>query len=189
MHFVSVDFHKQWGMVDKISRFCCKQIIANNLFAIKSWNFVLLCADFKPLEVSAKFYNDIISNYNIDNDMTLKLLRAEIMQWRQQWQKVVENRKEVPTTAIDGFINCDSDFYPVISKLLQILCTLPVSVATAERSFSTLRRLKTWTRSTMGEERLSVLALMHVHRDIKICTEHVLDIFAKTRNTRLDFII
>ena len=147
----------------------------------------MLCADFKPLEVSAKFYNDIISNYNID--MTLKLIRAEITQWRQQWQKVVENRKEVPTTAIDGFINCDSDFYPVISKLLQILCTLPVSVATAERSFSTLRRLKTWTRSTMGEERLSGLALMHVHRDIKICTEHVLDIFAKTRNTRLDFII
>ena len=39
-----------------------------------------------------------------------------------------------------------------------------ISTATVERSFSTLRRVKTWFRSTIGEERLSGLCLMSVHR-------------------------
>ena len=33
-----------------------------------------------------------------------------------------------------------------------------------ERSFSALRRLKLWTRSSMTEERLSGLAMMLIHR-------------------------
>jgi len=70
-----------------------------------------------------------------------------------------------------------------------MLCTLPVSVATAERSFSTLRRLKTWTRCTMEEERLSGLALMHVHKDIDISSDDVIDRFAKLYANRLDFVI
>ena len=46
-----------------------------------------------------------------------------------------------------------------VCKLLRLLLTIPVSSATAKRSFSALRRLKTDTRSTM------TVALMHVHQD------------------------
>ena len=49
---------------------------------------------------------------------------------------------------------------------LRILLVLPATSCTAERSFSCLRRLKTWLRSTMGEGRLSSLALLSVHHDI-----------------------
>ena len=52
--------------------------------------------------------------------------------------------------------------------LLQIILTLPVSVASAERTFSTLRRLKTWLRSGMSAERLTGLALLHTHADILV---------------------
>ena len=71
------------------------------------------------------------------------------------------------------------------------MCSLPVSVATAERSFLTLRRLKTWTRSTMQEERLSGLALMHVHRDIDVDIEKVITTLAQIsqNKTRLDFVL
>ncbi|CAM4529518.1 unnamed protein product [Leuciscus chuanchicus] len=37
-------------------------------------------------------------------------------------------------------------------KLIQLCLCLPISVASSERSFSNLRRLKTWLRSTMTEE-------------------------------------
>ena len=40
-----------------------------------------------------------------------------------------------------------------------ILCTLPITSAECERSFSTLRRLKTYLRSTMSSERGSGLVL------------------------------
>ena len=51
-----------------------------------------------------------------------------------------------------------------IRKLAQILMTIPVSTATAERSFSALRRLKTYLRSTMTQQRLNSIALAHCHK-------------------------
>ena len=57
-------------------------------------------------------------------------------------------------------MSCNSDVYPSISVLLEIGSILPVSTATVERSFSTLRRLKTYLRNSISEDRLNGLALM-----------------------------
>jgi hypothetical protein len=51
--------------------------------------------------------------------------------------------------------------YPEISKLLQILITLPVTTPTGERSFSTLRRLKTYLRTTTGQQKLNGMATLN----------------------------
>ncbi|KAF3850455.1 hypothetical protein F7725_012227, partial [Dissostichus mawsoni] len=53
-----------------------------------------------------------------------------------------------------------------VEKLIELCLCLPVSAASSERSFSTLRRLKTWLRSNMTQRRLTHLAVMHVHSDI-----------------------
>lgn len=53
-----------------------------------------------------------------------------------------------------------------VGKFMELCLCLPVSVASSERSFSTLRRLKTWLRSTMAQKRLTHTALLHVHQDI-----------------------
>jgi hypothetical protein len=55
-------------------------------------------------------------------------------------------------------------FVPHFTKLLRLLLTFPYSTATAERSFSTLRRLKTRLRSTMSQERISDMAVCNIHR-------------------------
>ena len=56
---------------------------------------------------------------------------------------------------------------------------MPVTTASTERSFSTLRRLKTYVRNTTSEERLNGLALLQVHRDLRVAVEEVLDELAK----------
>jgi len=58
--------------------------------------------------------------------------------------------------------------FPTIHFLLKVLATLPVSTATAERTFSTLKRLKTYWRNATGQDRQTGLALMSVHRDIDV---------------------
>ena len=58
------------------------------------------------------------------------------------------------------------DFVPETCRLLKLLLALPSSVASAERSFSLLRRLKTWLRSTMGQARLTGLAVCHANKVI-----------------------
>ena len=52
-----------------------------------------------------------------------------------------------------------------IETLVRLLLVVPVSSAEAERSFSALRRLKTWLRSTMTQKRLNGVAVCHIHQD------------------------
>ena len=54
---------------------------------------------------------------------------------------------------------------PELSKAIKILAVIPATSCSAEQSFSSLRRLKTYLRNTMGQERLSNLALIHIERD------------------------
>ena len=54
---------------------------------------------------------------------------------------------------------------PEFAKALKILAVIPATSCSAERSFSSLRRLKTYLRNSMGQERLSSLALLHIERE------------------------
>jgi len=56
--------------------------------------------------------------------------------------------------------------FPHVEALIRLLLVNPASSATAERSFSSLRRLKTYLRSTCGQRRLNNLAICHVHKHI-----------------------
>lgn len=51
---------------------------------------------------------------------------------------------------------------PFLYEAISLLATIPATSCSAERSFSGLRRLKTYLRSTMGQERLSHLALLNI---------------------------
>ena len=79
----------------------------------------------------------------------------------------------------------DADCYPNISVAYRILLTIPVTVASAERSFSKLKLLKNYLRSTMSQERLNGLAMCTIEKDIldTIDLDTVLDDFA-SRNAR-----
>jgi hypothetical protein len=60
----------------------------------------------------------------------------------------------------------DADCYPNASIAYQILLTIPVTVASAERSFSKLKLLRNCLRSTMLQERLNGLAMCSIEKDI-----------------------
>ncbi len=59
------------------------------------------------------------------------------------------------------------DLYVNLSIALRLLLTLPITVASGERSFSALKLIKTYLRSTMNQERLSALALISIERSIR----------------------
>jgi hypothetical protein len=79
--------------------------------------------------------------------------------------------------------------YPNASIAYRILLTIPVIVASAERSFSKLKLLKICLRSTMLRERLNGLAICSIEKDIldTIDLESVLEDFAP-RNVRRRFL-
>ena len=63
------------------------------------------------------------------------------------------------------------DLFPSVMALIHLLLLCPASSSEAERSFSSLRRLKTWLRSTMTQERLNSVAVCHIHRDLLDCID------------------
>ena len=63
---------------------------------------------------------------------------------------------------------------------------MPVTSCECERSFSPLRRLKIYTRSTLVAERLNGLALLHVHKDFIVNIDKAIDLYAM-KNQRLKF--
>ena len=71
--------------------------------------------------------------------------------------------KDLPNTPQAAFQHANAVTFPNVRKMLVGVMVLPVTSCEAERSFSTLRCVKTYLRSTMTQERLSGLALMNVH--------------------------
>ncbi len=53
-----------------------------------------------------------------------------------------------------------------VSTLLQLFLVLPSTNAISERSFSALRRVKNYLRSSMTQERLNHLLLLHAHKQL-----------------------
>ena len=61
-----------------------------------------------------------------------------------------------------------------MKRALTILGTMSVTSCTCERSFSSMKLLKTYLRTTMTNNRLNALALLYVHPDIHLTSEEVL---------------
>jgi hypothetical protein len=78
---------------------------------------------------------------------------------------------------------------PNLSILYKIYLTLPVTSATAERSFSRLKLIKTYLRSTMSNERLSGLALLSIERELadNIDFDSTINRFASLKSRRKKF--
>lgn len=93
----------------------------------------------------------------------------ELMHLRKIHISVFQQRTEIEPLALLNKIyekQLQSIFMNVCIAL-RIFCTLSVTVAEGERSFSALRnRLKTWDRATSGQERLNSLAQLAINHDV-----------------------
>lgn len=61
--------------------------------------------------------------------------------------------------------------FPCVQKILETILVVPPSSASAERSFSQLRRVKSWLRSTMTQKRLNSLLILTVHKKALDCLD------------------
>ncbi|XP_045480925.1 zinc finger MYM-type protein 1-like [Harmonia axyridis] len=81
--------------------------------------------------------------------------------------------------------------YPNLDTALRIFLTLPVTTATCELSFSKLKLVKTYLRSSIGQERLANLAIISIERNpfasgLEFYDDKI-DVFAETKARRVKF--
>lgn len=113
-------------------------------------------------------------DFFIDDVPSPSNLSQEIELWRRKWQNHVGEIPEAPTTAL---VHATQYLFPNVHCLLRLISTLPVTSWECERSVSVLRRLKTYLGTTMGQTRLTGLALLHTHYSTDIDLDKVIDIF------------
>ena len=112
-----------------------------------------------------------------------ELLDMEVDRWKRKF--LAMEPESHPTTCASALKACDPKTFSNLFVLLKIACTLPVTSCECERSCSVLRRLSNYMRATMGQERLSSLALLHIHYDTDIDVTKVVDRFALLHPRRL----
>ena len=109
-------------------------------------------------------------------------LSFEIAKWKKIYSSITPQKR--PDTAVGALSECCDQSFPALNKVLTIFLTIPVGSVSCERSFSALRRLKLWTRSTMTGQRLSGLAMLLIHRDNADFIPSPEEIYQKKSNWR-----
>ncbi|CAF2160173.1 unnamed protein product [Rotaria magnacalcarata] len=114
-------------------------------------------------------------------------LFGEVERWKIECIDLMKKPNGYNLWMSDLLTKCNPVFYPNIHFLLVFLATLPVTTSSAERAFSSLKRIKTYCRSTMVEDRLNGLAVAFIHKNVEINPHKILDLFVQRNQRRFDF--
>ena len=99
----------------------------------------------------------LIEGYGLDGDA----IDVEAKLAKRTLEKDINDASDVISSLI-----ALKDAFPELLKLVRISMTIAVNTAHCERSFSTLKRIKTYLRSTMSEQRLNDLAILSIEREL-----------------------
>ena len=111
------------------------------------------------------WFESIVDIASLENE--LKELPIYLKLYNAESNNKIKKVTTVPT--ICDILNWKNSYkvcLPNIHKLLLFHNTVPFSSATAERTFSGMRRIKTWLRSTMSSNSLNnkMFSMMHKKR-------------------------
>ena len=135
----------------------------------------------KYLEAAAVAYSSLDKN-TLENELSVLYGREDLV-----------GKKDSIITLFENIVDNNlQSVFPNTDKLIKILITTPMTSAEAERCFSTLKRIKTFLRSTMLNERLSALAMISIENklisEIPEFNEKVITYFANKKDRRAEFI-
>ena len=135
-------------------------------------------------------FSEVLDLYAPDFDSSLLESQLQILQ-----TKFSDAPKPVRFSSIREFLISLSHTQSLLSeviKLMKLILVMPATNATSERSFSALKRVKTYLRSLMAQSRLNHLMILHVHKemtdslnlvdcanDFVGSSEHCLSVFGK----------
>lgn len=126
------------------------------------------------------------------NDQERLQLRVQLSHYKQG---VINEAPEFKTLISMGDL-CQwmvktrrSTTYFLIFRLITLVLTLPVSTATAERSFSAMKIIKTRLRNKMEDEFLSDTSLIYIEKEIalNLGLDSILDDFRDLKTRRVAF--
>jgi len=122
---------------------------------------LIKCRSIEKILLSGTVDDDVLAPYTeLDSEVKLQL---QLSRRKRPTKSVDETARP---SALRKMVQQTRGEYCEVEKLVRILLVCPASSDEAERSFSALRRLKTWLHSTVTQTRLNSVAVSHVHQDL-----------------------
>jgi hAT family C-terminal dimerisation region len=109
-------------------------------------------------EVSA--HDELLSGYC---ELDVDTLSTQLAMFHSQWKYTSISGAVEVIQAMSGDVR---RLFPQAVRLVRLMLVCPVSSCEAERSFSSLRRLKTWLCNSMTRSRVNAIAVCHAHQNI-----------------------
>ena len=110
----------------------------------------------EDLDYVCNFYGEDLERNSLLTQ--LQTLRVQLGAEKDLWlNDVVAYLKSLPSVTVD--------YFSEVFNLVRLILVVPATNAVSERSASALRRLKTYLRTTMSQERLNHCIILHVHKE------------------------
>ena len=140
---------------------------------------LLLQSAAEGKELSNAYLQEVVDHF-ID-DLELSELRTEL----SLLKNVMAN---VEYTYTNLKINiCEYQaIFPQLMKLIQLLLVIPATSATSERSFSSLRNVKNFLRTTMKQDRLNHLLMIYIHKERDVDIKAAMKEFIQCNRERME---
>jgi hypothetical protein len=186
---------------DEFSREC--MLVLDNILSQIEWRFetmsgVLSNFQFLRGESLAAMPTDILKKHAADLallyscDLNLTELEQEITNFKFQSAALLDSESNLATSTPLDLLQlihtyAIKDMYPNVEIALRLFLTIPITVASCERSFSKLKLIKNYLRSSMGQGRLSSLAIISIEVEIAKCIDYekAVDEFASMKARRV----
>jgi len=133
----------------------------------------------EELKFVTEFYDDLHAA-NLEAQLkVLKTLYSEKAKDEPPSIKVIKS-------VLQSLNPAQREMLDVVCSAFCILLVIPATNCTSERSFSALRRIKSYLRSTMSQERLNHLMLLYYHQELtdSLDMRPIANEFISTKETR-----
>eukprot|EP00117_Sycon_ciliatum_P012838 scpid52838/ scgid13749/ Zinc finger MYM-type protein 1 len=131
-------------------------------FAIYTQMENLLLKSAKGVDATDEF-KAVTELYGEDLDSNLLLTQFSLLQTQLTSDDDVTFRSVLKF--LRGYSTSQRQLLSEVVKLVRLILVSPATNAISERSFSAMRRIKTYLRSTMGQSRLNSVMLLQTHKD------------------------
>ena len=127
----------------------------------------------------------VFENFYLEDFPNFTDLAAELDHWYYFWNEI-KHKTDLPDSTSATLKRVDALAFTNLYLVLKLLGPLPITPDKCERSFPSLRSIKTWNKSPMANGRLNGLALLLTHREIDLTVSEIIDSFAqKSRRIQL----
>ncbi len=138
----------------------------NNRFKQKGYNMLQNLETLLTTENHQSALKEVTEFYT--SDFIPDCLQSQLSLFHSSWDPKIQKDLKSVISFLQSLSAVKKEYFSEVIKVIKLILVMPATNATSERSFSALRRVKTWLRSTTSQVRLNWCMLLYVHKTERI---------------------